>query len=692
MRRTLTRPILTVLLAAVCNAIAARQQPTGQTAFARTHGDTLFIGNSRIVRTILLRRDSLRTLSVTGRGHLTLTNKTEANDLVIVKGRADSLSVSCGRLPLSTIHSDGAQATVTFRIGSLQVKREYTVYDNAPAIVCNTWLRGSLKAALPKQTGNNADNKNIESAADMEPQVRTTILDRLSPGGNHWHCRAVEFFDYTDWNNNLVQSATFIPYRRNGVRGNLLIAKNGASAGGFFFLKEAPCSTTQLHYPGADFITEFGSFAVTGFGIAPDDVTPEQWTRAYTVVLGVFDGGETDALKALRLYQKQARAKKAEADDMVMMNTWGDRSQDARINEAFCLNELDRAHRLGINVFQLDDGWQKGKSPNSKSGKGSFKDIWKDSLYWTPDPVKFPQGLDRVVAKARRLNMRVGLWFNPSIQDEFADWQKDVEAVLALWRRYGITIFKIDGVQISTKLAEQRLRNFFDEVTRQSGGNVIFNLDATAGRRGGYNMFNEYGNIFLENRYTDWGNYYPYQTLRNLWQLAAYVPAERLQVEFLNKWRNPSKYGDDPFAPARYSMDYLFAITMMAQPLAWMEASNLPDEAYSMGKTIKCYTKWQHQMHLGIILPVGEEPSGRSWTGFQSITDGRSGFLLVFREDNGRPSTHMKLHLDKGTTLRLRPLVGDGKESNVTTDEEGRISLTLPQPNDFCLYHYKIKE
>ena len=110
------------------------------------------------------------------------------------------------------------------------------------------------------------------------------------------------------------------------------------------------------------------------------------------------------------------------------------------------------------------------------------------------------------VAMTRRLNMRIGLWFNPSIQNEFADWQKDAEAVLSLWRRYGITIFKIDGLQIPTKLAEQRLRNFFDEVTRQSGGNVIFNLDATAGRRGGYNMFNEYGNIFLENRYTDWGN------------------------------------------------------------------------------------------------------------------------------------------------------------------------------------------
>ena len=82
---------------------------------------------------------------------------------------------------------------------------------------------------------------------------------------------------------------------------------------------------------------------------------------------------------------------------------------------------------------------------------------------------------------------------------------------------------------------------------------------------------NEYGNIFLENRYTDWGNYYPYRTLRNLWMLSRYVPAEKMQIEFLNKWRNADKYDvADPFAPARYSFDYLFAITLAAQRwLGW---------------------------------------------------------------------------------------------------------------------------
>lgn len=95
----------------------------------------------------------------------------------------------------------------------------------------------------------------------------------------------------------------------------------------------------------------------------------------------------------------------------------------------------------------------------------------------------------------------------------------------------------------------------------------MLNLDVTAGRRGGYFSYSKYGNIFLENRYTDWQNYYPYWTLRNIWTISKYVPAERLQIEFLNNDRNTEKYGDDPFAPAKYDIRYLFATTMAAQPL-----------------------------------------------------------------------------------------------------------------------------
>ena len=97
-----------------------------------------------------------------------------------------------------------------------------------------------------------------------------------------------------------------------------------------------------------------------------------------------------------------------------------------------------------------------------------------------------------------------------------------------------------------------------------TGGQAVFNLDVTAGLRWGYHYGNEYGNIFLENRYTDWSNHYPHWTLRNLWMLSRTVPPQNLQIEFLNRWRNADPYpADDPLAPQHVPFDYCSAITMM---------------------------------------------------------------------------------------------------------------------------------
>ena len=272
------------------------------------------------------------------------------------------------------------------------------------------------------------------------------------------------------------------------------------------------------------------------------------------------------------------------------------------------------------------------------------------------------------------------------IQNDFADWQKDAQAIIGLYKKYGICCFKIDGLQIPTKTAEQNLRRLFDTVLEQTNYEVIFNLDATAGRRGGY------GNIFLENRYTDWGNYYPYRTLRNLWMLSRYVPAEKMQIEFLNKWRNADKYdAADPFAPARYSFDYLFAITLAAQPLAWMEASNLPEEAYITASLLKKYQPLQLRFHQGVILPIGEEPSGRSWTGFQSTVSGTQGYLVVYREDNEEARGTIDTWLPEGKKVDFIPVMGSGKKFAAKVGAQGRVSFELNDKNSFALYQYEVK-
>lgn len=403
--------------------------------------------------------------------------------------------------------------------------------------------------------------------------------------------------------------------------------------------------------------------------------------------MGVAGADDFSEALALRSYQKTARRQMG----MVMMNTWGDRSQDGRVSEQFCLQELDKAARLGITIYQIDDGWQQGKSPASVVEGGSFDDIWARTGYWDVDPVKFPHGLSPIVEKAKGLGIEIGLWFNPSVQEDLADWERDAAVLIGLYKKYGIRIFKIDGLVIPSKTAERNLRSMLDRVREETGDDVVFNMDVTNGRRMGYNWFAEYGNIFLENRYSDWGNYYPYKTLRNLWQLSRYVAPERFQIEFLNPWRNTDKYpSGDMFAPANYSFDYIAAVSFAAQPLAWMEASNLPEEAFYVGDILKKWYGLAPAIHGGTILPIGEEPSGRSWTGFQSITDSKHGYIIAYREDTPTARGCIKTWLPEGKRVRFRPLLGSGKPFRAKVGPGGIIKINLREPNSFALYEYSL--
>ena len=213
----------------------------------------------------------------------------------------------------------------------------------------------------------------------------------------------------------------------------------------------------------------------------------------------------------------------------------------------------------------------------------------------------------------------------------------------------------------------------------------------TAGQRIGYHYRNQYGPVFLENRYTDWRSYYPHWTLRNLWQLSAYVPPKNLQIEFLNKWRNRDLYGkDDLLAPGVIPFEYQFAITMMAQPLAWFEGSGLPEAGFEIAHVIKKYKSIQADLHSGEIFPIGDEPSGYSWTGFQSILTNSSGYILIFREKNPETSQLISTWIPGNSIVYLDPVFGEGSKMKVTANVDGALELSLPHEFAYCLYRYII--
>jgi hypothetical protein len=317
--------------------------------------------------------------------------------------------------------------------------------------------------------------------------------------------------------------------------------------------------------------------------------------------------------------------------------------------------------------------------------------MWERDGFWHVHPDRFPRGLAPVVDKARQLGIQIGLWFQPSRDNSYENWQKDAGVLIDMYRTYGIRTFKIDGVDILDKRGETNFRAMLDAVMQATGYDTVFNLDITAGHRFGFHYFGEYGNLFLENRYTDMASYYPHWTLRNLWQLARYAPPQALQIEFLNKWRNVPKYGaDDPLAPAGVPFDYCFAVTMMAQPLAWFEASHLPEEAYALAPLIATYRRHQERIHAGQIFPIGEEPAGVGWTGFQSILDDGHGYVLVFRELNDRPTARLRLWNLAGRRLQLTHALGHGRSITTAVDSEGGLEFGLPAPLSYALYEYSV--
>ncbi|MGN6627270.1 MAG: alpha-galactosidase, partial [Tepidisphaeraceae bacterium] len=475
-------------------------------AFAFLTDGVLSIGNERVLRRFRWNEGHLVSLSIEDRQR----NAVWAFDGLVpdlhLPGeaiRATDGSLRVTRVEATPFAAAHLRAEVGFCLGELRVRRCFRVYPDAPAIACDTYLAGRAAAQVWQSHGAApGELAAIESLQAAQQGKRLVpVTERLAGANLHLRHTAVQFFDVTDRNNNLVHARTILPYRQpTELTGSILLTEDRMSDLGLFILKEAPLSDVQLCWPGADFVCQHGEIRVLGVGMRPADVLDDEWTSGYGTVVGVGRANQDDLCMALRRYQLQARRYDA-SENTLVLNTWGDRNRDARLNESFTLSELDAAARLGVTHLQLDDGWQAGRSGNSAFAGGTFDGIWDREDFWAVHPEKFPNGLRPIVDHANRHRLHLGLWYNPSKDNDYANWHQDAEQIVRLHRTHGVTLFKIDGVDIATKRAERNLGRMLEHACTATQGAIRFNLDVTAGRRFGYFVLNEYGNKFLENRY-----------------------------------------------------------------------------------------------------------------------------------------------------------------------------------------------
>lgn len=457
------------------------------------------------------------------------------------------------------------------------------------------------------------------------------------------------------------------------VRSCVLTAENPGKGAGLAFLKLSPLPHARPDKNAAD------------FNINPSNKTIAVRFNGYPVALLAYHGGRAGYTRAMHSFQRCLREYKPGRDGMFVSNTWGDRSSDSRIKEDFILKEVEAGGALGVDVIQVDDGWQKGRSSNSASanGKGVWNGYWAaDPHFWDADPVRFPAGLKKVTDAARARGMGFGLWFGPDSTNDAANWKKDAEHLLEFHRELGINYFKIDSMKTHNAESLKRQRAMFDLMLDCSGERMVFDLDVTAEIRPGYFGLPDIGPLFVENRYTDWHSYWPHRTLRNLWMLAQTVDPVRLRMEVLNNKRNLEKYKDDPLAPALYQADTLFAIAMMASPLGWFESSSLPqDSVVLMRPLVAAWKNERARMHGGLTVPVGAVPDGKTWTGFASYAkDGKGGYALLFRELNEASNYSLDLGELARSAVRSAQILG----GRGTVKVSGRmLEVTVPEKLDF---------
>ncbi len=155
------------------------------------------------------------------------------------------------------------------------------------------------------------------------------------------------------------------------------------------------------------------------------------------VAAGLFtDGGFGAASRAWHAYVRTHVLRHADETAPVLYNSWEATGFD--VDEASQLALAERAARLGVELYVVDDGWF-GARRSDRAGLGD----------WAPAPDRFPHGLRPLSDAVHRLGMRFGLWVEPEMVNPDSD----------LYRAHPDWVLHLPG-RPRTELRNQLVLNF----------------------------------------------------------------------------------------------------------------------------------------------------------------------------------------------------------------------------------------
>jgi len=431
----------------------------------------------------------------------------------------------------------------------------------------------------------------------------------LTLNGEHWVIRNIKLHAFTDENDTLVTEQEQHLYHRSlfhPCKGEIFILDDPIKESSILIVSETPdYQTATLNIKKGVVSIENG-----GNGLA----------------VGFCKIGEAE--KLCREYYSHARVCKTL---FTMSNTWGDRNGFSRVCHDFVVREIDAAEKLGVDIVQIDDGWQSGSTADTSLRDEYGRRCFPDD-FWKLNNDRF-RDMKVITDYAGKKGIKVGMWFAPDSHDHFALLERDVAVLKKAYDDWGIRFFKLDMFWITSDEDRERFTELLKAIY-SFGDDVAVQLDVTRNQRPNYLCNKEYGTVFVENRYTKTVCAYPHRILRNLWMISKYIPSTKFQFELVNPDLNVELYApDDPLNPVLYDMDYLFATVMLSNPLFWMEMQFLSKERREqLEKIIHVWKTHRENIATCDILPIGDKPNGREFCGFYLSHMGKPKYLLLFRQ------------------------------------------------------------
>lgn len=441
---------------------------------------------------------------------------------------------------------------------------------------------------------------------------------------------------------------------------------------GFIIIKESPKCVNQRAHSTGGFFTGPGGVAVTGLGLTPQEIVPDRFRDCWATWTIVYSGGNDGLQLALKQFDSVRYPVFPERDMFILANTWGPSNPDGAefTDESFLRKEIPLLAKLGVDVLQIDDGWQK---------HGRYQDAGE----FRP---KYPDGWTSIKADCAKYGLRLGLWV--SVRNaRVEDLEKNLDEL-------GSITWKADFDHLASRTDyETRFKNL-REVMKHAWMKTQFTLCPEYDEpRYGWYFAQEYGSIYLQNNQEGLPAHLtmvPYQVLRQHWLMSKYFPANKLQVML----QNPKRTRKDLSDAYQHGHGYCFAMGLPFVPVFFQSAQFLDEDGQKeLGALIDIYKAHRKDIFTSYAFPIGDEPDNASWSGFQMVsTEREGGYLLLFRElHNSDAKRSIVLKFLSGKSIVLTDLQS-GAIRNAVVDADGGLDFEMDEPDSYRFYEYAVNE